>query len=199
MKRSLFGQAVRQATSSANRPASGSLGENAPYGGSRREKQRLEYGPNSKSAFVELHPDWMPTPDEFKALLEAVPRVTHVEYQTTKTSQGNIGKHYFERNLLVHSQTGPGSASPPIEFALTRNQHVTAQRMTPTVTAMFKDPKEGQVGEAWRILLAATNNKQLLPDHVQTYWQKHVKRWEGEETVGTCWCFHRGTCWCFHP
>ena len=167
---------------STGQPLAASVRTN-PYGGSRRLKQRFEYGKDSRSAFVELDPSYMPTAEEFKALLEAVPGVAHVEYQTTKTSQGNIGQHYFERNLLVHSQTGPGSASPPIEFELTRNQHVKDKTITPTVTAMFKDPKDGQVGEAWRILLAATKNKQLLPGHVQTYFKKHVKRWECEETV----------------
>ena len=140
MKR-MFQQAVQAATTSANRPASGSLGEDEACGGSRR-----------------------------LGLLEAVPGVTHVE-----TSQGNVGDHYCEQNLLVYSSTGPGSASPPIEFELTRNQHVKDQRMTPTVTAMFKDPKDGLIGEAWRILVAVG--------------------------VGICcgYWLQRGTCWCFHP
>ena len=182
MKR-LFQQAVQDATSSAHGPASGSQGDDAPYGGSRRLKQRFEYGPNSKAAFVELHPSFMPTPEEFKAHLEAVPGVTKVDWQTTKTSQGNVGNHYCPQNLLVYSSTGPGSASPPIEFELTRNQHVKDQRVKPAVTAMFKDPPEGLIGEAWRILLGATKDKLLLPQHVWQYRKKHVLKWEGEEPV----------------
>ena len=117
------------ATSTAKRPASGSQGDDAPYTsqgddvpytGSRKVKQRFEYDQESKSAFVELHPSFMPTPEEFKAQLEAVAGVTKVDWQTTKPSQGNVGNHYCERNLLVYSSTGPGSASRPIEFELTR-------------------------------------------------------------------------------
>ena len=182
MKR-IFQQAVQDATSSAHRPASGSQGDDAPYGGSRRLKQRFEYGPKSKAAFVELHPSFMPTPEEFKAHLEAVPGVTKVDWQTSKPSQGNVGNHYCEHNLLVYSSTGPGSASSPIEFELTRNQHVKDQRVKPTVTAMFKDPPEGLVGEAWRILLGATRDKLLLPAHARQYRKKHVLKWEGEEPV----------------
>jgi len=130
MKR-LFQQAVQDATSSANRPASGSQGGDAAYGGSRRVKQRFEYDHKSRAAFVELHPSFMPTPEEFKAHLAAVPGVTKVDWQTTKPSQGNVGNHYCQQNLLVYSSTGPGSASPPIEFELTRNQHVKDQRVKP--------------------------------------------------------------------
>ena len=182
MKR-IFQHAVQDATSSAHRPASGSQGCDAPYGGSRRVKQRFEYGPDSKAAFVELHPSFMPTPEEFKAHLEAVPGVTKVDWQTSKRSQGNVGNHYCEHNLLVYSSTGPGSASPPIEFELTRNQHVKDHWVKPTVTAMFKDPPEGLIGEAWRILLGATTDKLLLPEHARQYRKKHVLKWEGEEPV----------------
>ena len=182
MKR-LFQQAVQDATSSANRPASGSQGGDAAYGGSRRVKQRFEYDHKSRAAFVELHPSFMPTPEQFKADLEAVPGVTKVAWQTTKASQGNVGNHYCEQNLLVYSSTGPGSASSPIEFELTRNQHVKDQRVKPTVTAMFKDPPEGLIGEAWRILLGATTDKLLLPEHARQYRKKHVLKWEGEEPV----------------
>ena len=160
MKR-IFQQAVQDATSSAHRPASGSQGDDASYGGSRRQKQRFEYASKTKAAFVELHPLFMPTPEEFKKHFEAVPGVTKVDWQTSKASQGNVGNHYCERNLLVYSSTGPGSASSPIEFELTRNQHVKDRKVKPTVTAMFKDPPEGLIGEAWRILLGATTDTPL--------------------------------------
>ena len=48
---------------------------------------------------------------------------------------------------------------------------------------MFKDPPHGLIGEAWRILLAATTGKLLLPDWAQQYWKKHVALWEGTEPV----------------
>ena len=106
-----------------------------------------------------------------------------MDWQTSKPSQGNVGNHYCQQNLLVYSSTGPGSASSPIEFELTRNQHVKDQRVKPTVTAMFKDPPEGLIGEAWRILLGATKDKLLLPEHAWQYRKKHVLKWEGEEPV----------------
>ena len=42
----------------------------------------------------------------------------------------------------------------------------------------------GLIGEAWRILLAATDGKQLLPGHVQEYCRRHVAHWEGEDSNG---------------
>ena len=69
---------------------------------------------------------------------------------------------YCEPNLLVYSSFArPGSASPPIKFLLTRNQHLKHRNVKPTLTAIFKDPPEGLIGEAWRILLEATDSKQL--------------------------------------
>ena len=73
------------------RPASGSQGDHVLYGGGRRLKHRFEYSLQSKAAFVELHPTYMPTAQEFKALLEEVPGVRSVDWQTSKTSQGNVG------------------------------------------------------------------------------------------------------------
>ena len=72
MKR-LFQKAVDDATSAAKKPASGSQGDHVLYGGGRRLKQRYEYSPNSRAAFVECHPSFQPTPEVFKALLEEVP------------------------------------------------------------------------------------------------------------------------------
>ena len=87
-------QRKRDATSAGIGPASGSLDEDGPYTGSRRLKQRFEYSEKSRSAFVELHPSFLPTPAEFKALLEDVEGVYRVAWQTSKTSQGDEGKHY---------------------------------------------------------------------------------------------------------
>ena len=181
-------QRKRDATSAGFGPASGSLDGDQPYGGSRRLKQRFEYRENSRSAFVELHRSWYPPkeegPQEFKAWLEAVPGVERVEWQNGKASQRTVGDHYCEQNLLVYSNlAGLGSASSPIEFELTRNQHMKDPHVCPTLTARFKDPPEGLIGEAWRILLAATDGKQLLPGHVLDYWKRHVRRWEIDEPV----------------
>ena len=116
-------QRKRDATSAGIEPASGSLEKQRGllYAGSRRSKHRFEYSPNSRSAFVELHPSWYPPkeegPQEFKAWLEAVPGVERVEWQNGKASQGKIGDHYCEQIGIVHSNiAGPGSVSSPIEF-----------------------------------------------------------------------------------
>ena len=83
--------------------------------------------------------------------------------------------------MLVYSEfIGPDAVSRPIEFELTTNQHMKKKT---TVTAMFKDPPPGMIGEAWRILLAVTNDKQLLPAVVQDYWRMHVARWESDAPV----------------
>ena len=126
------------------------------------QHDHYEYGVNSRAAFVECHPSFLPTPAECKSLLEAVPLVTKVEWQW------DVG------NLLVYSSAGPASDSPPIEFELTRHQHFPARRATATVTIMFKDPPEGLLGEAWRILLAVTEGKQLLPAHALQYGKKYL-------------------------
>ena len=116
-------------------------------------------------------------------MLEEVAGVGRVEWQTSKTSQGNVGDHYCEHNLLVFSMmVGRSFACQPMEFELTRHQHTKDPNFVPTLTAMFKDPPDGLIGEAWRILLAATDGKQLLPGHVQEYCRKHVARWERENS-----------------
>ena len=91
----IFQQAVDDVMNQRGiRSASGSQDDHVLDGGGRRKRLRFEYSSNSKSAFVELHPAFKPTPAEFKVLLEAVPGVTEVEWQTTKTSQDNVGNHY---------------------------------------------------------------------------------------------------------
>ena len=104
-----------------------------------------------------------------------------VEWQTSRTPL--LGHHYSKQHLLVYSSTGPGSARPPIEFVLTHFGHRRDRGGNDTVTAMFRDPPDGLLGEAWRILLAATTGKLLLPDWAQQYRKKHVALWEGKEAV----------------
>ena len=96
-----------------------------------------------------------------------------MEWQTIKTSQGNVGRHWSEKNVLVHTSIGlhVGSANPPIEFEITRNMHLKDIRAPFTVTAMLKDPPTRLIAEAWRILLHATEKKQLFSTQVQEYWK----------------------------
>ena len=177
-----FEHAVEDATSAASGPASGSLDVIGPYPGSRRLRQRFKYKDGSRSAFVELVTSWKPSPEQFKANLAEVPGVVRVEWNTSKESQGNPSHNrYCPQNILVYSEfKGPDFVSRPIEFVLTTNDHMKKKT---TVTAMFKDPPPGMIGEAWRILLAVTNDKQLLPEVLHNYWQKHVARWENDAPV----------------
>ena len=140
------------------------------YDGSRKEAARWEYSEETGAAFAELHPDHTPTDEEFFKMLQQVPGVTHVEWNTSKTSQGNPSKnHHMERNILVTSSRGPGSASHPLEFELTRNQHMKDKRLPFTVTACFKEPSPDLVPEAWRILAEVVKGRELFPAHVARY------------------------------
>ena len=108
--------------------------------------------------------------EEFFKMLQQVPGVTHVEWNTSKTSQGNPSKnHHMERNILVTSSLGPGSASHPLEFELTWNQHMKDKRLPFTVTACFKEPSPDLVPEAWRILAEVVKGRELFPAHVARY------------------------------
>ena len=75
------------ATTAAKKPS---------YGGSRKLKHCLEYSEESKCAFVELVPSFYSSEEEgpqiFKAMLEEVAGVGRVEWQTSKTSQGERGR-----------------------------------------------------------------------------------------------------------
>ena len=161
---------------------------NEPYVGSRRRRYRFRYGEESRAGFVELLPSFYPrreqAPQEFKELLERVTGVERVELKATRASQGDLGQHYCDANLLVYSSfAGPNSASPPIVFVLTRHQHMQNSMVEPTLTAMFRDPPKGLLREAWRILLDATDGFQLLPMHVREYMKSHVARWETRQVL----------------
>ena len=140
------------------------------YDGSRKEAARWEYSEETGAGFAELHPDHTPTDEEFFNMLQQVPDVTHVEWNSSKTSQGNPSKnHHMERNILVTSSRGPGSASHPLEFELTRNQHMKDKRLPFTVTACFKEPSPDLVPEAWRILAEVVKGRELFPAHIARY------------------------------
>ena len=116
----------------------GSASNERAYKGSRQPRQRYEYAESFRAVFVELSPDHVMNGDELFEALAATPDVESVAWKTSKTFQGNIGYHYMERNILVYVS---GSARTPIEFQLTRKNHMKDMPRTPfTVTALFKEP-----------------------------------------------------------
>ena len=116
-----------------------------------------EYSETSNAGFVELHPDRLLTQQQFYDALEKVPEVEKVAWKEDKTSQGNVGSHYMERNINVFVL---GFASTPIEFELTRNQHMKDVSWRPyTLTACFKEPPKHLHHDAWRILMHVVKRK----------------------------------------
>jgi len=163
-------------------PGSASLHGHMAYGGSRKEKNRWEYSEGAGAGFAELDKDHTPTEEEFFEMLQRVPGVAHVEWQSSKTSQGNPSQgHHMERNILVTSSLGPGSASHPFEFELTRNDHMKDPRLPITVTACFKEPSPELVPEAWRILTEAIKGREFAPKHIVKYKAKVLKKWANHE------------------
>ena len=158
---------------SASRAEPKRLWDHVSYGGSRRKNQRFQYAPNSNAGFAELHPTYVPTPEEFFQTLQRVPGVREVKWQTSKTSQGNAGNHYMERNVLVYSNLG---GNTPIEFELTRHNHMINKEAPYTVTTCFKSPPRHLIPEAWRILRAVTQGKELFPIHVQEWQDRSLAR-----------------------
>ena len=144
------------------------------YVGSRSSKHRYEYSESSYAGFVLSQPALAPEPSEFFEMLKAVPNVEKVAWNTKKTSQGNVGRHYCEQNILVTSSRDPSHA---IEFELTRNQHMKDPVAPYTFTTCFKQPVMKLVPEAWRILLEVTKGHELLPIHVAAYQERVLSRW----------------------
>ena len=151
------------------------------YGGSGAVPNRWEYAPGSGAGSAELDKGHVPSGEEFFKMLKEVVGVTKVKWNTRKTSQGNIGDHYMERNILVTSSLGPGSASHPFEFELTRHAHMKDSNIPFTVTAMFKEPSPDVVPEAWRILCEVVKGKEFAPVHVENYCQKVLAKWDAKE------------------
>ena len=112
-----------------------------PYYGSRLRAQRFSYSGVSCSGFAELTPARPMSPEKLSQDLHNVPGVTRVVWQTSKTSQGNIGEHAVESNCLVYS--ADGDPRKPFEFEVARNQHTKDKNAPLTVTVMFKDPPQG--------------------------------------------------------
>ena len=138
----------------------------------------------SRTAYPQagLPPIFSVRQEEFFNLLRNTPRVERVEWATSKASQGNVGKHQMEHNVKVWV---PGFASNPLEFELTRNQHMDPEPGRPfTVTAMFKDTPDGLHAEAWRILLHVVQGRELFPQWAQQYAELSVARWGGTPLDG---------------
>ena len=183
MKRSIFGNALEELRKSQKIEGPGSaslLKSHMNYGGSRQHGSRWEYSDKSGCGFAELSPSRTLTGPEFFKLLEQVKGVTKVWWASSKSSQGNPSEnHLMQQNIFVASNMGPGSASHPFEFELTRNNHMKVQPGLPfTVTAMFKEPSPDLVPEGWRILCEAVRGKELFPDHVVRYRTKAIDNWK---------------------
>ena len=179
----LFDAAVQGVEQGSARPGSASRAEpkrlwgHVSYGGSRRKNQRFEYAPNSTAGFAELHPIYVPRPEEFFQMLQRVPGVREVKWQTSKTSQNNKGDHYMESNVLVYSDLGgPASQNASFEFELTRNNHMNNKEVPFTVTACFKNPPRDLIPEAWRILRKVTEGKELFPANVKEWHDQSLAR-----------------------
>ena len=87
-----------------------------------------------------------------------------VEWQSTKSSQGNVGSHHMERNIKVYSALcGQGRF---LEFEVTRNNHMVSEKVPYTVSVCFKGPQPDLVPEAWRILCAVTEGKAVSYTHL---------------------------------
>ena len=121
------------------------------------------------------------TQDSMYIALRADHAVRHVARNSTKTSQGNVGNHYMEQNLLVYM----AGFQKPVEFELTRNQHMKpAPGRSHTVTACFKQPPTGMEAVAWQVLLRITKGKELLPQWVQQYARRSLARISPDAAAG---------------
>ena len=139
--------------------------------------QRFEYAENSNAGFVELSPAHPWGSQDLWEALKKVAGVRDVAWQSSKSSQQNFGSHHMEQNIKVYSELcGKGRF---LEFEVTRNQHMSSDKVPYAVSVCFKGPQPDLVPEAWRILCAVTEGKELFPDHVARYKQKQLGRFLG--------------------
>ena len=96
---------------------------------------------------------------------EAVTGVERVSYHPAGTIRRPLsGDHYQEYNFLVYSRFFPDTG---MEFELSRNNHYKSKGWPYTVSALFKTQGDrAKQMEAWRILRASVQGKELLPDLV---------------------------------
>ena len=131
---------------------------------------------------MELVPNSGATPEKLYVWLEACNYVERVEWQTTKTSQGNIGKHVSEQNIKVFPKVSPKQC---MEFELTRNKHMSENAKCPhTRSVMFKDPPTDLLVHAWSILRDVCKGKELFPDKVDTWMTEVLLKYTGQEQEG---------------
>ena len=166
--------------------ASQNRNDHVGYGGSRGLANRFRCkNRHTKSAFVELAPSVRATPHLLYIWLRSSKKyVDHVEWQTSKSSQGNLGDHISERNIKVFPyQPGvPRAKQRYVEFELTRNDHMSENAPCPTtVTVMFKDPAKQLVVQAWQILRHVCRGKELFPAKVDEWMTDALKNYTGRE------------------
>lgn len=145
----------------------------------RRLAQRYRYSKGSRAGFAELRDDTV-GPEELKHLLENVQGVIWVapHKKGSKEMQGNASDgHIQQHNWQVMTQLLASQNKQPLEFEVTLNQHMKPGALVGirrTVTACFKEPPRGAVGEAWRVLLEAVDHLVLFPNNVQAWSQEAI-------------------------
>jgi hypothetical protein len=143
----------------------------------RMEKYMYRYPIESGAAFIELKDDKM-SGDELFQVLERVPGVDRVHWQTSKSEQGNHSQrkvgtpyagvgHFLEQNVFVKSKLFKRA----FEFELTRSMHTRAMG---TCSMAFKVAPAGQLLEAWRILRHAVGDRGLPASSIM------VEKWHNE-------------------
>ena len=127
------------------------------YCGSRDAAVRYIYRQTTLANFIELKSEQPPmTPEEFFALLSAVPGVLKV----VPHPKSKLG--YQQHTFLVYSQAYPPHA---IEFELTTHNHV---KDCSTISALYKSQRNrSQALEAWRILKHSVAGRELNADVVE--------------------------------
>ena len=155
------------------------------YGGSRSLATRFRYkNPNSLSAFVELSPLYVATPDQLYEWLNACQLVERVEWQSSKASQGNVGNHLSQRSIKVFpKRQRAGSATQQfLEFTVTRHGHMSKNATCPyTVSVVFKDPPWHLVPRAWGILRHVCHGKELFPNKVNEWMKDALENYASQE------------------
>ncbi len=142
-------------------------------------KYWYRYPDENGAAFIELKDDKM-RGDELFQVLERVPGVHRVYWQTCKSDQGNHSQrklgtpymgvgHFLERNVFVKSKLFKRA----FEFELTRSMHT---RTMGTCSMAFKVAPDGQLLEAWRILRHAVGDRGLPASSIEVEkWHNYIR------------------------
>ena len=80
----------------------------------------------------------------------------------------------MDRNIYIYV---PLSDKTPMEFELTRNNHMSNKEVPYTLTACFKCPPDDLIPEAWRILRAVTKGQELFPANVKEWHDQVLAKW----------------------